>query len=54
MLTASRNRPDKQVALTPAVVKVGAGVCGFIVETKQGNRIVITAAQCATRSMAVD
>jgi hypothetical protein len=46
MLTASQKRLDKQSMLTPAVVKVGAGGRGFIVETEQGDRIVITAAHC--------
>ena len=34
--------------LTSAVVKVGKGGRGFIVETKRGDRVVITATHCLT------
>lgn len=44
-ITAKR-RPDKRAALALAVIKVGDGGRGFIVETEQGERIVITAAHC--------
>jgi hypothetical protein len=33
-------------AFTPAVVKVGDGGRGFVVETERGDRLVITAAHC--------
>lgn len=37
---------NKRAALTQAVVKVGTGGRGFVVETAQGERIIITAAHC--------
>ena len=43
---ATKKRLDKRAALTPAVIKVGDGGRGFVVETKRGDRIVITAAHC--------
>ena len=45
-VTARNKRPDKRAAFTQAVVKVGNGGRGFVVETEQGKRIVITAAHC--------
>ena len=40
------NDVKRRAAFTPAVIKVGSGGRGFVVETKQGSRIVITAAHC--------
>jgi hypothetical protein len=47
-LTAKNKRPDERAALTRAVVKVGNGGRGFVVKTKQGERLVITAAHCVS------
>jgi hypothetical protein len=43
-LTATKKRLNDRAALTRAVIKVGHGGRGFIVETEQRERIVITAA----------